>query len=261
MLADAAGSISLVPEAEKAPLTAARSSIFFFGKEYFPVANRQLQQSWRYLKSRQHGESVLPVIDMVKTIQQISKDGFYTGPLFKKKAENRLSLYIFLDQHGSMAAFESFGKELIDTAMQSKVHSGLASYYFYNIPRQKKQQNNYQLTNKEGSATFSTDKIFRDTDRKQRVVLIYSDAGAARGSYNDERVSDTKAFIRYLNQHCANVAWINPLPKHRWEDSSAIEISSVVPMYEASRSGFDGAMNALKGKVPVQNKSDVTSSI
>jgi uncharacterized protein with von Willebrand factor type A (vWA) domain len=80
------------------------------------------------------------------------------------------------------------------------------------------------------------------------VVLIFSDAGAARGGLNFKRVSLTIAFLRRLKQHVRYVTWVNPMPKTRWAGTTAGEIARYVPMFEGTRQGLDQSIDVLRGR-------------
>ncbi|MCC5613002.1 isochorismatase family protein [Nostoc sp. CHAB 5834] len=56
-------------------------------------------------------------------------------------------------------------------------------------------------------------------------VLIISDAGAARGNFDQERVDNTKAWIEQLQQSVRYYAWLNPMPSECWRQTTAGEIA------------------------------------
>ncbi|MCJ8282121.1 MAG: hypothetical protein MJK14_20350, partial [Rivularia sp. ALOHA_DT_140] len=51
-----------------------------------------------------------------------------------------------------------------------------------------------------------------------------------------------------LQQRVRNIAWINPKPQKRWLNTTAEEISNLVPMFEVSRSGLQDAISVLRGR-------------
>ncbi|WP_414579694.1 hypothetical protein [Anabaena sp. CCY 9402-a] len=72
---------------------------------------------------------------------------------------------------------------------------------------------------------------------RRTAVLIFSDAGAARGGYSEERYELTREFITQLQHHVRYIAWLNPMPRKRWFGTTAGEIAHLVPMFEVSRRG------------------------
>ena len=78
-------------------------------------------------------------------------------------------------------------------------------------------------------------------------MLLVSDAGAARGDYDEQRVEDTKKFLEKLHQYTYLYAWINPLPHSRWKGTTAEDIACFVPMYSLNRDGLNDAINILRG--------------
>lgn len=240
------------------PATEASSKTFLFGDEYFPVANRYLRQNWRNLKSSQEVKE-FDAIDFISTTNNIARTGFFTAFEYEKRIENLVSLFIFIDHGGSMDACEAFGNELAKSAWQSELHANTTPYYFYNLPEKNgwDESADYIFFNEEKTMTYTAGNLFGNGNKKNIVTLIYSDAGAFRGTRDEttvERVKETAAFLRYLLKRTANTAWINPAPKARWQNTAAEGISQAfaeVPMFEATATGIDQAVNALKGKMSV----------
>jgi hypothetical protein len=83
---------------------------------------------------------------------------------------------------------------------------------------------------------------------ERAVVLIVSDAGAARGSFESERVERTQVFLNQLKRSVRRYAWLNPMPNHRWKGTTAEDIARLVPMFEMSRRGLDAAIDILRGR-------------
>lgn len=83
---------------------------------------------------------------------------------------------------------------------------------------------------------------------KRSVILVVSDGGAARRSYNEERLEETKKWVEFLQGSMANVAWLNPMPRDSWRETSAEIISEMLPTFEMSREGMSGAIAALRGQ-------------
>jgi uncharacterized protein with von Willebrand factor type A (vWA) domain len=170
---------------------------YLLGTEYFPVQNRVLQQSWRSLYSNRESNSLYG-IDVPKTINKICREGFFTRFEHETGRENIISLFIFIDHGGSMVACEEFGRELLNSASQSGVHSqGSEPYFFHNVPQSHSSQG-YMLHNEQQTKAYTTHYLFNGLNRKNIVLLIYSDAGAIRGSKNKERLEATATFLQYV---------------------------------------------------------------
>ena len=98
--------------------------------------------------------------------------------------------------------------------------------------------------------TRKIEDIFAKVKPDRGAVLIFSDAGAARGGYNRERVELTGEFLQEVRRAVRYVAWINPMPESRWDGTTAGEIAELVPMFEITRRGLQGAIAILRGKRP-----------
>ena len=86
---------------------------------------------------------------------------------------------------------------------------------------------------------------------KRRNILIVSDAGAARGYLNEDRIQQTYTLLHRLRKH--RIAWLNPLPRERWKNTSADIISDFVHMFETGDDNGDDLGNIVrlfKSKIP-----------
>jgi hypothetical protein len=238
------------------------STAFLLNNEYYPVTSRVLQQDWRKLFSRQQSPE-LGDVDIDRTIGKIAKEGFFLDVERGYKTRNRWSLFIFIDRSQGMDSFSSFGDELARSAQDSLLHSNCRPWYFTEAPFPDKDRNNgYILVNENQTRSTTTRHLFRPVIKRNRVVLIYSDAGVVQGSRDgDQRMRRLSPFLDHLSRETAYIAWINPSPTHRWKGTCAETIVNGfdrIPMYEATRQGFGLALSALKGKFTIQKlESDV----
>ena len=208
--------------------------------EYFPVTRRQMKQSWRHL--RRFVRQGLPTLDVDATIERIGQQGILLEPVMVPSRVNRTELQLLIDQKGSMVPFHALSQRLADTALRGGRLGKAGIYYFHNCP---------------------TKYIYRDTARQKAepvsdflaqlrpecsAVLIFSDAGAARGGYSLERLELTEKFLYQLKQRVRYIAWVNPMATERWFGTTAGEIARLVPMFELSRQGLDSAIDVLRGR-------------
>lgn len=226
---------------------------YLFTNEYLPVKSRQLQQAWRTLKNNQDGPNTSE-INISKTIEHTAKQGYFNAFLNDKKFINQLHLFIFLDQSESMIAVEEFGNELTATAKLSDLHPQLVPWYFYQLPQKDEKLNDYTVRNEDWTRTSNLRKLFAKLNKKDIVVLIYSDAGTLKDQLDIERCEKTIKFIRHLYLNTGYLAWLNPAPKNRWKETNAELISEYVPMFETNKADVENAIAALKGKLSILNK-------
>lgn len=209
--------------------------------EYFPVTRRQMKQSWRHLR-RFVRTGLATELDVEATIGRIGQQGILLEPVLVPSRINRTELVLLLDQKGSMVPFHALGDRLAETALRGGRLGRTDIYYFHNCP---------------------TRYLYRDAGRRQAelvtdllgklrsqdsTVLIFSDAGAARGGFSKERLDLTEKFLEQLKQHVRYVAWLNPMGKSRWFGTTAGEIAQIVSMFELNRKGLEGAINVLRGR-------------
>ncbi len=245
-------------KADAAALQSAKT--FLFGNEFYPVGVRYLRQNWRSLKNRQQINEYAGA-DLQATIKKIALTGMFTNFERKKKTKNLISLYILLDCGGSMTAYEAFGKELVESAIHSGAHPSVTALHFYNLPSMvKKSRENYLFFNENQTSSWTTKKLFKNPNKKDTLALIYSDAGALRGTVGERRetrLEETSHFLNHLLKNTAYTVWLNPVPANRWKGTCAEDIArqfDEIPMFEATARGIEQAMHVLKGKPFINNR-------
>ncbi|ESA34525.1 vwa containing family protein [Leptolyngbya sp. Heron Island J] len=209
--------------------------------EYFPLTRRQMRQGWRYLR-RSSRQGPKTEFDVEGTVNQIANQGLFLEVLMRAPRSNRSDLVLLLDQDGSMVPFHSLSKQFMDTALRSGRLGNASVYYFHNCPR-KYLYHDAQLQESEHLDHF----LNRRLSLKSFVVII-SDAGAARGGLNTNRILQTQEFLDQLKKWARSIVWLNPLPRNRWERTTANEIANFVPMFEINRTEFQSAIDTLRGQ-------------
>jgi uncharacterized protein with von Willebrand factor type A (vWA) domain len=216
-------------------------SRFILIGEYFPVTVRQMKQIWRYFR-RPVREGSKTELDVKATVHQIGRQGLLLKPVLMPRRVNKAELLLLMDQDGSMVPFGALSRRLAETALRGGLLGKAGIYYFHNCPVEYLYHDPNLL-----EAELIGDVVSNVcTDRT--AVLIFSDAGAARGGYSQERYELTKKFLAQLQQQMRYVAWLNPMPRSRWAGSTATDITRLVPMFEFSRRGLQDAIGVLRGR-------------
>jgi uncharacterized protein with von Willebrand factor type A (vWA) domain len=206
-----------------------------------PVSHRQMKQGWRYL--RQFSREGPPIeLDMEATIQQVAQHGVLLNPVLVPRRTNRIELLLLIDQDGSMVPFHHLSQELADTALRGGRFSRVRVYYFHNCPDEYLYRDRYHLE------AESIDDCLSNLPKARTVCLIFSDAGAARGGFSSRRRRLTKFFLKELRQYVRYTTWLNPVPRDRWETTTAHDIAALVPMFEVNRQEFYKAIDVLRGR-------------
>ena len=208
--------------------------------EYFPVTQRQMKQGWRHLR-RPVREGPPEELDVQATIEKVGRDGILLEPVLLPRRTNRAEMILLVDQDGSMVPFHALSRQMVDTARRGGRLGRAGIYYFHDYPQDFLYQDPARL-----EAMELVRVLGAMTERT--AVLILSDAGAARGGFDPERVERTREFLYELRQRVRHYAWLNPMPHHRWADTTAGRIAHLVPMFEMNRHGLDAAISALQGR-------------
>jgi len=216
--------------------------------EFFPVTRRQMKQSWRHLR-RPVREGRATELDVEATVNQIGRQGMLLDPVLVPPRVNRLELLLLIDQDGSMIPFHALSERLIRTATQEGRLGHFSIYYFRNCPT----LNLYRDRHCRDAEPLQT--VLETLQNTRTVVLVISDAGAARGVFNPDRLRMTRQFVAQLQRHARYIAWLNPVPRSRWSSTksgfhstTAGQIAELVPMFEVTRAGLDSAIDVLRGR-------------
>jgi len=214
---------------------------FLLNTDYLPVTRRQMKQSWRYLR-RLVREGTAVELDVEATVNEIARQGMLLETVFIPRRVNRIELMLLIDRDGSMVPFHSLSQRLAQTALQGGGLHQVKIYYFHNCPT------GYLYYDPAHVEAEPVSKVFQQLHSQRTSVLIFSDGGAACGRWNPERIELTAEFLQQLRQQVRYLAWLNPMPRNRWQGTTAGEIARMLPMFEFNRRGLDDAIAVLRGK-------------
>jgi hypothetical protein len=237
----------------------------------YPLTHREIAQAFRRLR-RPLRFGPATELDIDATIRRRSRTGVMTTPVLVPRRRNLLRLLLLIDVQGSMTPYEPF----IDAFHEAVVEAGLLQQvlvrFFHDVPTPT---SDLALLDELGDTFFPTldpiigrieadasGEVFADKQLEQAepleallsrvdmstVAIIVSDAGAARGRRDLERLLATAAFLKNLQMHVRYLAWLNPLPRAHWQNTVAGHLARHVPMHPLDRRGVHSAVNALRGQ-------------
>lgn len=209
--------------------------------EYFPVTRRQMKQSWRYL--RRPARDGAPVeLDVEATVNEIGRAGIFLEPVLVPARINRAEILLLFDHSGSMVPFHILSNRLMETVQRGGRMGKVNIYYFHNCPKE------YLYRDPAHWEAESIKEILNRRYSQGTGILVFSDAGAARGGFNQKRADLTEAFLKQFKGRFRYIAWLNPMPRSRWFGTTAENIMHHVPMFDLSRQGLDSAISVLRGR-------------
>ncbi|MDJ0696187.1 hypothetical protein [Mastigocoleus sp. MO_188.B34] len=194
-------------------------------RDYFPVSQGKLRQTWRSLIQKS-SEPIPSELDIPATVIDICKQGFFSKGIFTaaktKEKETEKEIVLLIDQEGSMVPFHPFCRYLVKDWKDAKI------YYFRNSPTDELYRDP-KCWNGE-----SIKSLLKKFSPERTLIIIVSDAGAARQRSVYSRYEETYDFLELLTPKAQRLAWLNPLPRFRWQDNTAEEIAKIdpqVPMF------------------------------
>ncbi|QTA82860.1 Uncharacterized protein dnl_52450 [Desulfonema limicola] len=213
---------------------------FFHLNPILPVSTRDMAQVFRRIRNMQpFGRA--EELDVPGTVNSICKTKFFLGPVLKPRRQNRAKLLLFIDCQGSMEPFEWIVNALKKSISKSGMLENIRIYYFHDCPGR-------YIYEKPGlTAPVPVEHVLND-DYKNYSALIISDAGAARGYFDEERIEDTGKFLEKLKLYIHRYAWLNPVPVKRWTAATAEDIAQMIPMFALDQDSLNDMINVLKGQ-------------
>lgn len=208
--------------------------------EYFPVTRRQMKQSWRYLR-RPVREGPPVELDVAATVNEVGRKGMLQ-PILVPRRINHAELLLLIDHGGSMVPFHMISHRLVETILRGGRLEKVTIYYFHNCPVE------YLYRDPFHQKYEAIEEILDGRYSQRTSVLVFSDAGAARGGFNSERCDLTEKFLQQFKQQFRYIAWLNPMPRSRWLDTTAGKVMQSVSMFDLSRRGLDDAISVLRGR-------------
>jgi uncharacterized protein len=194
-------------------------------------------------------QGVATELDVEATVAKIGREGILLQPVMMPPRTNRTDLVLLIDQEGSMVPFHDLSRQLVETAERGGRLRTTNVFYFHDYPDEYLYRHPAMLDAKAVSEVL-------EEIGERAAVLIISDAGAARGNFDQERVDNTKAWIEQLQQSVRYYAWLNPMPSECWRQTTAGEIARFVPMFEMSPQGMNAAISVLRGRYIVVKELD-----
>lgn len=219
------------------------SEMFILDRRHI-VPLRALTIIWRRFRAaRREGPKV--ELDLEATIDRQCRLGILESPVLVPARRNQARLIVLIDVSDSMLPWRDFQRTLVESLHNSRLGQA-AVYYFHNVPLDVLYERE-TLTR-----PLAIDKVLRE--QQTSTLLIFSDAGAARGFRRRERVQETAEFLERVWRQWRPIVWMNPMPPQRWEQSSAVKIKHLphTTMLHLDEEGLVKAIDVLRGKP--QNK-------
>ena len=213
---------------------------FALRAEYLPVTYRQMKQCWRNLR-RTLRTGPATELDVPRTVDAVGRQGWLLDAVLMPARSNQAELLLLVDQGGSMTPFHPWTRQLVETAQRGGGLHAASAYYFHDCPEA------FVYRHPARRKAESLERVLQAAGDRT-AVLIVSDAGAARGGFDPERVARTAEFVNQVKEATRYSAWLNPMPSSRWPSTSASAIARVVPMFEMTRAGLYAAVGALRGR-------------
>ena len=243
----------------------------------FPLTYRETAQAWRRMRQPvRQGPAI--ELDLEATIQRRCRQGAVAEVALRPRRTNRARLLLLVDSQGSMTPFQPVVTEVVAAIQESGRLERAEAYYFHDTPVEGAHKAVLaplsaqlypaldavlpEIAPSTAGFLFDSAELLApqpvsavlDAYAEGAAVVLISDAGAARRQYDIYRLLDTVAFLKALKTYTAKYVWLNPLPRERWQKSTAAQIARHVPMFALDRAGMYQAVNLLRGQPCIVEK-------
>lgn len=208
------------------------------------VTPRTLIVVWRrYRRPQRSGPPV--ELDLDATVKEQARRCILTEPVMLPAQRNQARLTVLVDASPSMSPWRNLHPILAESLREGRL-AYEALYYFHNVPEEEWFETD--SLNQPVSMKALTEGI--DTGQARNPLLLVSDAGAARGYFDLERVQATAEFLDRIAGLWQPVAWVNPMPRRRWTGTTAEQIARLkgLSMVDLSEDGWTQAIDILRGQ-------------
>ena len=184
-----------------------------------PISVSQMQARWRSL--RQSGQSYADEVDVERTVEQISRVGFLEEVVMRSSVRGRSELVVLVDDGDGMTPYFPALQPLFKAIEGGWVHPAQV-YRFTGYPTR------FLYEWWRSSQPVAVDGVLSRVHRTRTIVMVVSDAGAAIGRLNGDRVRGTFEFLTRWTACVSQVLWLNPVPEVRWAGTCAEEIQGIL---------------------------------
>jgi hypothetical protein len=220
--------------------TALETPFLFTDIKHFPFKERPTQQMWRRLRHRNQ-KVITSNIDLPATVGHYFKDG-HIQLVYEQEYAKYNNFIFILDEGPGMRPFTSTGHYLVE--LLSGTAQTAETYYFTNYPVER-DEGLRLFTSEQFNNSISLFQALQNL-KNQDIIVIFSDAGAAKGEYDSDQVRVLTMLIEQLKKQTAKVIWMNPLPEDCWKRTTAEYLALLVNMFPANESGFQEAIRLLR---------------
>lgn len=191
---------------------------FTLSPAQLPLKLEDIIAAWRSLRPLvRHGTAM--EFDFAQTLKRFEKDGFCWAdialrPVVARKAE----LLLLIDDNSLMVPYRLALAPILQAIATRRI-SRARIYRFTRYPTE------LLYGWEKPSQAIPLDRVLSQCHRDYTFAFIWSDAGAANRSYQQDRIDNTWSFLNKLLPQVRQFVWLNPLPPARWQQSSAQAIA------------------------------------
>lgn len=235
---DAEGTANGEEEEDEEPMAIDRHP-FIFSDKYLPLNSRRLKHYWQHLR-RFSDRSDSTEIDVKATIDTLYYNGFIDRIAWLPQKEYTAHFAIIVDNEGSMIAHQAWVESLVRTIRETVGHKYSSVHYFYNYPGRVLYQDPRH------TQPVDIGRWLRKMDQPHIFLFIISDGGATRWAAGNDRIAEWGAFFARIDRRIDYKVWLNPMPRARWEGKSALYLSLMAEMVEATEEGLSRIPEIIK---------------
>jgi uncharacterized protein len=220
---------------------------FTLSPDQLPLNLEDIVTAWRSLRPLVRQGTAME-FDFDQTLKRIEKDGFWADIAMRPVVTRKAEFLLFVDDNTVMVPYRLALAPIIQAISTHRI-SRARIYRFTRYPT------DLLYSWEKPSQAIPLEHVLSRCHRDYTFALIWSDAGAANRTYQQERIDATLTFLDKLLPLVRQFLWLNPLPPARWAQTSAQAIAvalngAMVPLGHDSLKGFSALSRSALSALP-----------
>jgi uncharacterized protein len=194
-----------------------RENGFTLSPTQLPLNLEDVITAWRSLRPLVHNGTAME-FDFAQTLKRIEKDGFWADIAMRPVVARKAEFLFFVDDNTVMVPYRLALAPILQAIATHRI-SRARIYRFTRYPT------DLLYAWEKPSQAIPLEHVLSHCHRDYTFALIWSEAGAANRTYQQERIDGTLTFLDKLLPLVRQFLWLNPLPSTRWSQTSAQAIA------------------------------------
>lgn len=202
-------------------------SYIFHDPKHYPFATRKTGQTFRKMQTRTVSE-LTDDLDLPAIIQERVRDGYVRQLRYKTRRKGIQDVIWLSDHSNTMIPYEPWENALHRIVADCPLVSQIQQYFFHIYPSPTPDNDFMFFSNRAHARAVMLSTILKKC-KKDTLVLIFSDAGAAKKQFDTEHLQIFYNLVSAIRAKTKRMVWVNPV--RHLSGTTAGYLSFTTPMH------------------------------